>query len=214
MRKTFACGAAFLLICCCALAAGAQGKRYLRAVQTLTVEGKDENGKDRKVSAVQGRLVALEGRRATVDLEVGEEIGGHDILLQPEPGAATKFKVEQRFETVLTISHDDALVVLSEWKHYRSEWMTLDGVGENRFRIREASREDEARFPDVTPEEIRQAVWGVGGERWAELVKDVKGPHDPPAEVRLSKITLRVSVKEGDDWKVIHLIDFLLPMRC
>ena len=212
MRKTLARGAALLLVCCYgAAAAGAQGKQYLRAIEIIHEGGETENGT--KYVAPK-RLIELSGRRATVDLEVGEEIGGRDVVLHARPGAAAEFKIEQRIETSLTVSDEGPHLDLIEWKHYQSEWVALDGLGANRFRIREVSDEDRARFPDASPEEIRAAVWSAGGEKWAELVKDVKGPHDAPASVGLSKITLRVSVKEGGGWKVIHVIDLLVAMGC
>lgn len=211
MRKTLGCGAAFLLICCCALTAGAQGKRYLRAIEILP-GGALGDGRADPLSPK--RFVELMGRKAAVDLEVGEVIEGRDVVLHLRPGVTGEFKIEQRIETSLTVSAEGPHLDLREWKHHYSEWMALDETGENRFRIREVSEEDETRFPDVSPEEIRQAVWSAGGEKWAELVKDVKGPHDAPAAVGLSKITLRVSMKDGGGWKVINVIDLLVAMGC
>ena len=66
----------------------------------------------------------------------------------------------------------------------------------------------------VSPAEIRAAVHRAGGASWARMVRDVKGPHDYPSAVSVSKISLRVSVTEGGRWKVINTLDFLVPMGC
>ena len=210
MRKTHICSAVFVLICC-ALSINAQGKRYLRAIEVFSNGVQSANAAE---PAAPRRLTNLAEKRIAVDLQLGEEIEGREVILYPRSGITLEFMIEQRIETSLTVSNEGPHLDLLDWKHYLSPWERLDEVGENRYRIRDVSNEEATSFPAVSPEEIREAVLRAGGERWAELVRDVKGPHDAPVLVGVSKISLKVSVKEGGDWKVINLIEFLIPMGC
>jgi hypothetical protein len=210
MRKTHACGALIALICC-SLTVSAQGQRYLRAIEVFS-SGVPGGSADKPVAPK--RFVALDKRKIAAELELGEGIEGYDVVLRPRPGVAAEFKVEQRIETSMTIQNEGPHLDLIDWKHYYSPWVPLDELGANRYRVREVSEQDKTSFPAAGPEEIRAAVRSAGGEEWARLVKNVRRPGDAPAAVGVSKISLRVSVRDGSGWRVISLIEFSVPMGC
>jgi hypothetical protein len=186
--------------------AAIQRAKYLKAIEVVVKHPNDQFPKRK-----WGRLAQA---ITTVELEPGEEIGGQEILLHLYPGAKHEFRIEQRFETSLAVSNEGPHLDLLDWKHHYSPWRTLQPTRGNRFLIAAISQEESSRFPAVTAEEIRWVVKQAAGEGWAELVRDVRHPNDAPCYVALSKISLRISVKEGKAWRQIHQLDCLVPMGC
>ena len=189
----------------------AQRASYLRAIEVF-VGGVSDEGQPE--ASTPKRFTSLSRGRITVDLELGEVIEEQEVVLHPRPGPPAEFMVEQRIETSLTVMAEGPHLDLRGWKHYYSPWRRLASAGKNRFRINPVSEAESAMFPEVSPAEIRAAVHRAGGASWARMVRNVKGPHDYPSAVSVSKISLRVSVKEGGRWRVINTLDFLVPMGC
>jgi hypothetical protein len=190
----------------------AQSARYLHAIEVFVVEDIANGGQAEAVSPK--RFTNFSRSRTVVDLELGESIEGQEIVLHPRPGASSDYRIEQQVETSLTVMDEGPHLDLREWKHNYSAWRRLESVGQNRFRVNHVSDAESYKFPKVSPAEIRAAVRRAGGPRWARLVRDVKGPHDYPSAVSVSKIKLRVSVREGGRWRVVNTLDFLIPMGC
>ena len=192
-------------------AASAQRATYLRAIEVF-IDGVSEEGQ--AGAGTPKRFTNLTPGRIVVDLELGESIEGQEIVLRPRPGSSAEFMVEQRVETSLTVMAEGPHLDLRDWKHYYSPWRRLASAGDNRFRIHPVSEVESAKFPEVSPAEIRAAVRRAGGVEWAKMVRDIKGPRDYPSGVSVSKISLRVSVREGGKWRVINTLDFIVPMGC
>ena len=189
----------------------AQRASDLSAIEVF-IDGVSDEGQA-EVNAPK-RLTNLSLGRVVVDLELGESIEGQEIVLHPRPGSSPEFMIEQQVETSLTVMAEGPHLDLRDWKHYYSPWRRLEPVGENRFRINPVGEAESAKFPSVSPAEIRAAVRRAGGVGWARMVRNVKGPNDYPSGVSVSKIRLRVSVREGGRWRVINTLDFLVPMGC
>jgi len=142
------------------------------------------------------------------------------VTLQPRIDGR-EFRVEQRYETSLTLMNEGPHMDLLDWKHYISEWEEVESSNGLTFVLKEVSS---AEFPAVTPAEIIEAVraesekWSKQGydvgERWIDLARQCKGPTTYPCGVSVSKITLRIRVKESDSWKDIQTIEFRIPMGC
>jgi hypothetical protein len=192
-------------------AVSAQRATYLRAIEVF-IDGVSDEGQSG--ANTPRRFTNLSPGRIILNLELGESIEGQVVVLRPRPGSSAVFMVEQRVETSLTVMAEGPHLDLRDWKHYYSPWRRLASVGESGFRINSVSEAESAMFPEVNSAEIRAAVRKAGGASWARMVRNVKGPHDYPSAVSVSKITLRVSVREGSRWRVIHTLDFLVPMGC
>lgn len=172
-------------------------------------------------AAPEGRVVfsgldiPLDRDSIDFEVEVGEDIFGQKVVLIPRNGAETRsFKIQYQYVTSLSVGGEGEHLDLLDWKHYVSEWTDLEPVGNLEVRIPDSSEEEVADFPDVSPQEIRQAVLKAGGQYWAQQVKAVKGPYDEPAMVSISTVRLRILVQDGKRWKVLHQVNFNLPMGC
>jgi len=142
------------------------------------------------------------------------------ITLQPRI-AGKEFKVEQRYETSLTLMNEGPHMDLLDWKHFISDWKEVESRNGLTFLSREVSSDE---FPVVTKAEIIEAVrmesekWSQKGfdegERWIDLARQCKGPTIYPCGVSVSKVALRIRVKEADSWKDIQTIELQIPMGC
>jgi hypothetical protein len=132
-----------------------------------------------------------------------------------------EFRVEQRYETSLTLMNEGPHMDLLDWKHYISEWEEVESRNGLTFLSKEVLSDE---FPAVTQAEIIMAVraesekWSKQGfdevERWIDLARQCTGPTTYPCGVSVSKITLRIRVKESGSWKDIQTIELQIPMGC
>lgn len=148
-----------------------------------------------------------------VDLDLGESIENQIILLR---GASPdlEFKIEQQFETSLTVMDEGPHLDLTDWKHYRSEWREIKKLDDNKFLALKLSEADSSRFPKVSMREIYREVSRRGDDKWAKLARSAKTVNDYPLGVGVSKISLRIKVREDKQWRVIKRLEFIIPMGC
>jgi len=159
----------------------------------------------------------FEGLKKTVidvDLELGESIENQMILLRPFQGDSREFKIEQQFETSMAIGDEGPHWDFVNWKHYTSEWREIKKLEDNKFLTSKVPEQDATNFPSVTPQEIYQLVTKEGNERWAALARQCNSPNDGPCYVGLSRISFRISAKDKGEWKVIHRINYSIPLGC
>ena len=148
------------------------------------------------------------------DLDLTEDIDDQRIILHPISGTTTQFRIEERFETSVSIQAEGPHLDLTNWKHYYSPWKELRRVGDNSFLTLRIPTSQFTRFPRVTAAEIKKEVLRVGGKRWAALVRNIKGPNDYPSMVSINKVSFRVLVKEGERWRPVVFLHFDMPMGC
>ena len=160
------------------------------------------------------KLEHLTAREITRELGLGENIENQVIALHPFPNDLREFKVEQQFETSMTIMDEGPHYDLTDWKHYISDWQEIQKLAENRFLTSKIDEADSIKFPKVTSKEIYRAVSKNGDEKWVEHARLCKSPNDYPCGVSVSKISFRIMAKENGVWGVIHRINFIIPMGC
>ncbi len=168
-----------------------------------------------EASAKRGKDGAL-----TIHLGLGEPIA-YRFVPHPKSGGKAKFRIEQQYETSLSLMREGPHLDLSNWKHHVSSWDTLEETETNTFLSKEVSSSE---LPDVSNAEIVSGVkaelakwsaqgYSLGGD-WAELAKKCKSPKDDPCGVSISQVRLKISVKDGNDWKAIQIIKLIVPMGC
>jgi hypothetical protein len=143
------------------------------------------------------------------------------IILHPRSIKKCQFRIEQQYETSVTIMNEGPHMDLVNWKHHVSDWEILEEINENIFLSKDVSSNE---FPDVTTDEIVEAtkqqitVWAKDGygsnQKWIELAKKCKNSFEYPCGVGVSKVRLKISVKDGDSWKEINIINLIVPMGC
>jgi len=189
-----------------------KASRYLDAIEIVS--------KDRKPWGEDTTIKKVSGKSVRVELGLGEAIAKL-IILHPKKGNAYQFRIEQQYETSISLMDAGPHMDLLNWKHYLSEWNILQSVAKHSFVSKEVTSN---KFPDVTRAEIIQAtkeqsaLWVRDGydpgDRWVKLARKCKSPTDYPSGVSISKVVLRISIKIGNDWKEISKIDFIVPMGC
>ena len=180
--------------------------KYLRAVEIV------QHDKERYLRPMKFENTAEE--TWDVDLDLAEDIENQMIVLRPAPATGREFKVEHQFETTFQVSGEGPHVDLTNWKHYRSAWTELKRMGDDAFLIPVISEADARRFPAVTRREIYRAVLRASDKDWANKARRCRSLTTDPCSVGVSRISLRIRVKEEGRWKVINRFNFMLPMGC
>ena len=170
-------------------------------------------------SGFEERSISIDPARkptsTSIDLELGETMEDQLIILHPIPYQQQEFKIEQQFETSMALGDEGPHYDLDHWKHYTSPWQELPATGPNRFVSPSLSENDLSRFPKITTREIVGFLKKDGAsERWIELARTCKDSNSGACYTTVSRISLRISTKEGGRWKLIHTINFSIPMGC
>lgn len=199
--------ALLLLFLCGAGLAQAAENAYLQSVEIVPRD---------KAAPITPATIPLSPKADSTDvyIEVGDTLDNQLLRLHPKKGVTADFRLEQSFETSVTIMAEGPHLALLDWKHYTSPWQPLKKLNATDFVARKISRADAEKFPEVTADEIRAAVKKFGGAEWTNRLQNLKGPNDYPAGVGISTIRVRILVQDGREWKVIHTLNFLVPMGC
>lgn len=190
-----------------AIQAGASAESLSVTVHWETRVGSSEDG-SRAFKVIPGRIKVVD------DLALGDSPEGADVVLAGEDGACPSPELEAQYETSVTIQNEGPHLDLLDWRHHTSDWLPLERVSENRFRMPFYSEAEISRFPDVTAADLRQAIAAAGGDEWVQLTRDVRSPHDPPASVGLSAIRLRVTCKRNAGPEATFTLKFPIAMGC
>ncbi len=186
------------------------GNRYMKAVEIYS-----EDGKPREAEMAP----KLEGSRTIIiDLDLGESEAMTFVLV---PATYYKLKVEQQYETSLTVMAEGPHVDLTNWKHYTSPWEALKPAKKNTF-ISQPVEIEKPEFPKVVTDEIVEAVtavvkaWGDddAGAEWIELAKQCKSADEYPCAVSVNQIRLKISALVDGVWEEALVIRINVPMGC
>lgn len=148
-----------------------------------------------------------------IDAEVGESIEGSYISILNDQ--ISDLKVEQRYETSVTIMNEGPHCDLTDWKHFNSDWKSLKQNRSGLFFSEEYTDQDYRSFPSVSMDELRQKVKEHCGEEWFKLLAKVKSPTEYPSSVSISRYFLRITCRRKDNGKeVTKFIIIKTPMGC
>ena len=126
---------------------------------------------------------------------------------------ATKVKVEQRYETSLTVQNEGPHLDLVDWKHYVSDWTELPGDVGGAVRSLPISAEDSSRFPRIEMSSVLAEI-GRRDPKWLDVVKNAKSIREYPFSVVVSEITFRVLARVGGEWVPVYVVRLRRPMGC
>ncbi len=146
-----------------------------------------------------------------VYLELGDS--PENNLLIFDSGEAEIVNVYQRYETSVTIMNEGQHLDLVDWLHYTSGWVELEKNDNRSFNSISYSEEEAAKFPDADIEKLKVKAKNIGGEKWAELVKDVKSVNDYPIGVGISKIEFKIEYILKGIKKAKYIV-FEMPLGC
>ncbi|WP_137939049.1 hypothetical protein [Chitinivorax sp. B] len=140
-----------------------------------------------------------------------EALARYRFILPPE--ADRQVKLEAQLENSLTISHPSGGITLTDWKHYRSEWQTLQRLDKVEFAGPRFADGEEGRFPSVTTKEIHQ-ILNKHPERSESVLRQAENCTTAmtfPCSVNASLVRVRLMYRQGNDWSILHEIRFDLP---
>jgi hypothetical protein len=149
------------------------------------------------------------------DLDVPEYIDGQEISIAGGDKAA-QFRIFERYRTTMTVMGEGPHLDLVDWRHFDSEWITLDQLDQRTFRTLASDKMDASKFPSTTQAELIGAVRKRAAD-WPEVIelaKTCRSPHHEPCAVGVSSLYFRIEKQVGDRWIQVGLVEVLIPMGC
>lgn len=150
---------------------------------------------------------------AELYLDLGETIQGQTFEIVNS--GLRDIKVEQQYETSLSISKEGPHLDLMDWKHHTSNWAELTPVDEDKYTAIRYSSADQEKFPDFTEKELIEYLISINHQEWANLIR---APSDRVERkhwwIGLSRVTIRISgFDKSNNW-VTRYINIEIPMGC
>lgn len=159
---------------------------------------------DKKIDRIQKDTVLIYP-------ELGETIEGQ--LVSISSNLLTGLKVEQRYETSVTIMNEGAHCDLTDWKHFYSDWKQLPVNNDGKFICFRYTEQEYKKFPKISIDDLKKEVKEQCGDEWLKLVEKVKTPTEYPSGVSISRYYLKVAGQRRDNGQSVNkLIIIETPM--
>ena len=130
-------------------------------------------------------------------------------------------RVYWRYKTSLSISDEGPHLDLLDWKHYTSDWEEVDKIdGNNWWLIDYGIVRRERKFPDVSKEEIIQAIidHSDNDSQWLDVWnKYYKNKHANDVLLSLfdfSHMYLKITGIDENGVKQERMIEIMIPLGC
>jgi hypothetical protein len=150
---------------------------------------------------------------AELYLDLGETIQGQTFEIVNS--GLSDIKVEQQYETSLSISDVGSHLDLFDWKHHTSDWIELTPVDKDKYITMSYSTTDQEKFPDFTEKELIEYLISINLQEWANLIKIPSlGDESKHRWIGLSRVTIRVSGFDKNNNWVTRYINIEIPMGC
>ncbi|MEL1264894.1 hypothetical protein [Pseudoxanthomonas putridarboris] len=158
---------------------------------------------------------------STVPLELGDEIHGATLQLQPSrPGG--QYRVRVQYETSMGLSAEGPHLDLVDWKHCVSDWQPAEASDALSFVLPEPTEEQSSCFPPYAPAELEQAVRDLGrsmgdpamAEAWLDDLRTPSSVIGVSPFVAISKVRVRVEVLRDGKWADVATVAFMPAMGC
>jgi hypothetical protein len=144
--------------------------------------------------------------------DLGSTVQGKFVLANsPE---FRSIKIEQQFETSLTIMNEGPHLDLLNWKHYTSDWIELKKIEENTYRSIKYSDSEYSNFPDFTEDELYDYINSIGHPKWAELIKNPLFPDGTHYSPGISTIRFRITGTNEKGEQIRKYIECEIAMGC
>ena len=145
--------------------------------------------------------------------DLGETIEDQKISILTD--SILDLKIEQSYETSVTISDEGPHCDLVNWKHYNSEWKQLALSQDGYYVCLKYTEKESEKFPKIQIEDLKDQVKSQCGEHYYKLVSQIKSPTDDPSLVLISRHFIRISGQiKGHSQRFSKLIIVENPMGC
>ncbi|TXN34744.1 SH3 domain-containing protein [Flagellimonas hymeniacidonis] len=127
-------------------------------------------------------------------------------------------EIFQQYENSVFImgeGNEGAYCDLTEWKHYYSEWIKIpyNKTGQS-FTTLKYPWINEDKFIPIDMSELKAVVREKCGERWSNLISDIKDVNEYPSGVSISRIFLKINLTDKTGQITSKIIKFTLPSGC
>jgi hypothetical protein len=119
-------------------------------------------------------------------------------------------KIEQSYQTSMSIQGEGPHYDLTDWKHYNSKWIILKPISSGKYQCVTYGEDDAERFPKITLEEVKNQIKGEDRKEWLGFLSS----EYPYGSVMISHYFLKISGINKKGQKIIKIIIFEMPMGC
>ncbi|MFY0654090.1 MAG: hypothetical protein JXQ96_18780 [Cyclobacteriaceae bacterium] len=149
---------------------------------------------------------------AEVYMELGEALEGSNVHIVDH--SIKQLQVEQKMETSITIMGEGPHCDLLNWKHFDTGWQELNQEKSNLFNTIMYSPKTANLFPEVSMNDVKEAVKKECGDGWAEKIRNLTSILEYPSTVGTSRYFLRISGINESGKIIQKLIILNYPMGC
>ena len=150
---------------------------------------------------------------ADLYLDLGETIQGQTFKIVKS--GLRNIKIEQQYETSLSISNEGPHLDLFDWKHFTSDWIEIVPIDKGKYRAISYSENDQEKFPDFTEQELIDYLKSIGRQGYADLIANpTYSDGSKHWWIGLSKVSIKVTGFDNENNLVTRLINFEIPMGC
>jgi len=167
----------------------------------MDINNWDEDGNDSKIHTDTAIII--------VELEGNAE----RKLIKINNSTSSSVEIFQRHENSVTIKNEGPHCDMVNWKHYNSEWIKLE-IKDNWILTNSYSEEDRSKFPEIDINDLIKEVSNQCGENWGALIKNIKSVNEYNSSVSISKIYLKLVMKDTDGNEKTKYVIFDIPMGC
>jgi len=145
--------------------------------------------------------------------ELGETIEGQFIKI--DNLNLEDLKIEQRYETSISIQNEGPHCDLTNWKHYVSPWIELKPIKEQSYQCLSYVHEDYQKFPSVNITDLKQHIKTNYDKEWYDLISNIKTIYEYPSSVGISRYYIRISgIEKSSKEFISKILIFENPMGC
>lgn len=149
---------------------------------------------------------------STIHIGTEEDSDQYDVKIALS-NKKLKLKLEQRYETSLSVQDEGPHLDLVQWKHFVSDWVEVLPRKAGIYRSLLISQEEANRFPSIELSSVLDEIKRQD-PNWLNVVKNAKSIRDYPFSIGVSTVSFRISVFTGNKWIPVHVVHCLHPMGC
>ena len=161
----------------------------------------------------EGALKEIQNDTTYVVNDIGESVLGQTLTMSNTN--LDDIKVEQRYQTSVSIANEGPHCDLLDWKHYTSGWTEIQKLNDLKFICKSYTDEERKQFPAIPVNQLKEFVKKQCGGDWFLLIKDIKQPNEGASWVGISKVFLRITGTDRlSKIRIVKIITFEEAMGC
>lgn len=160
------------------------------------------------------------GATIEIPMELGNDPYGAALSIRGTKGA--EYRVSAQFETSLAVGNEGPHIDLIEFRHCLSDWIPARTSNGRSFGLpipTDAQRDcvPKASMPEVR-KALREQMTRIGMQdsvdEWLGYLRDVKRAGDAPMYAGISRVIVRIDVRQDGVWRKFGTVVLLPAMGC